>query len=60
MYYNADFHSDGLRDSYQLERSTFFYKKKKNVASKFFSHPVEVTGSMYFGNLKEIGIIQLV
>ena len=43
-----------------LREAPFFTKRKKNVASKFFSHPVEVTGSMYFGNLKEIGIIQLV
>ena len=43
-----------------LREVPFFIKRKKIVASKFFSDPVEVTGSMYFGNLKEIGIIQLV
>ena len=43
-----------------LREVPFFIKRKKIVASKFFSDPVEVTGSIHFGNLKEIGIIQLV
>ena len=41
-----------------LREVPFFTKRKKHVAGNFFSHPVEVTGSMYFGNLKEIGMYQ--
>ena len=54
------------------EKYLYFRKRKKHLARTFFTHPIEVTGSMYFGtffwncvftkdmyeNLKEIGIIQ--
>ena len=37
---------------YRCQRSTFILEKeKKQVARKFLSHPVEVTGSMCFGNI---------
>ena len=56
------------------EKYLHFRKRKKYLARTFFSHPVEVTKSMHFGNifmnyvflkdmyknLKEIGIIQAV
>ena len=54
------------------EKSPLFLKKKKAFGRNIFAHPIEVTGSMYFGkyfwsyvftkdiykNLKETGIIQ--
>ena len=39
-------------------REVPFLQKEKNMQQANFSHPVEVTGSMYFGNLKKIGIYQ--
>ena len=43
-YYNADFHSNGLLDTDVTE-------EQKHVARNFFCHPIDVTGSMYFGNI---------
>ena len=54
------------------EKYLYFRKRKKHLARTFFTHPIEVTGSMYFGNIfsnyvftkdmykniREIGIIQ--
>ena len=37
-----------------------FRKKLKHVARNFFSHPVEVTGFMYFGNIFRIMCISKV
>ena len=55
------------------EKYLYFRKRKKHLAGTFFTHPIEVTGSMHFGNisnyvftqdmyknLKEIEIIQSV
>ena len=36
------------------ERYFHFRKRQKNLAKTFFSHPVEVTGSMSFGNIFQI------
>ena len=33
------------------EKSPLFWKKKKAFAKNIFAHPIEVTGSMYFGNI---------
>ena len=36
------------------EKYFHFRKRQKNLAKTFFSHPVEVTGSMNFGNIFRI------
>ena len=36
------------------EKYFHFRKRQKNLAKTFFSHPVEVTGSMSFGNIFQI------
>ena len=36
------------------ENYIHFRKRQKYAAKKFFPHPVEVTGSMYFGNIFRI------
>ena len=33
------------------EKSPLFLKKKKAFGKNIFAHPIEVTGSMYFGNI---------
>ena len=52
-YYNVDFHSDGLLDP-DVRKVRSFYKTTKACAKELFSHPVETTGSMYFGNIFRI------
>ena len=37
-----------------LEKYLYFRKRKTHLARTFFSHPMEVTGSMYFGNIFQI------
>ena len=37
-----------------LEKYLHFKKRQKHGARKFFFHPGEVTGSMYFGNIFRI------
>ena len=32
----------------------YFRKRKKHLTRTFFTHPIEVTGSMYFGNIFRI------
>ena len=41
-----------------LELYIHFRKRQKHAANKFFSHPVEVTGSMYFGNIFQLCVSQ--
>ena len=36
------------------EKYLYFRKRKKHLARTFFTHPIEVTGSMYFGNIFRI------
>ena len=36
------------------EKYLFFRKRREHLARTFFTHPVEVTGSMYFGNIFRI------
>ena len=36
------------------EKYFYFRKRKKHLARTFFTHPIEVTGSMYFGNIFRI------
>ena len=33
---------------------TYFRKRTKHLVRKFLTHPIEVTGSMYFGNIFQI------
>ena len=33
------------------EKYFHFRKRQKHLAETFFSHPVEITGSLYFGNI---------
>ena len=40
------------------EKYLHFRKRKKNVARNFFSYPVEVTGSMYLGNIFNLCVSQ--
>ena len=40
------------------EKYLHFRKRQKLVARKVSSHPVEVTGSMYFGNFFELCVSQ--
>ena len=40
--------------SIMSEKYFHFRKRQKNLAKTFFSHPVEVTGSMSFGNIFQI------
>ena len=41
------------------EKYRYFGKRQKHVARKFFSHPIEVTVSMYLGNIFRIVCISL-
>ena len=34
-----------------LEEDLYFRKRKNHLTRKFFTHPIEVTGPMYFGNI---------
>ena len=36
------------------EKYLYFRKRKKHLTRTFFTHPIEVTGSMYFGNIFRI------
>ena len=36
------------------EKYLYFRKRKKHLAKTFFAHPIEVTRSMYFGNIFRI------
>ena len=36
------------------EKYLYSRKRKKHLARTFFTHPIEVTGSMYFGNIFRI------
>ena len=36
------------------ENYLYFRKRKKHLVRTFFTHPIEVTGSMYFGNIFQI------
>ena len=36
------------------EKYFYFRKRQKHLAKTFFSHPVEVSRSMYFGNIFQI------
>ena len=40
------------------EKYLHFRSRKRHVARKFFSHPVEVTGFMYLTNIFELCISQ--
>ena len=55
-YYNADFHSDGLLDP-DVRKSTFILENDKSPCQEIFSYLVEVTESIYFGNIFRIMFI---
>ena len=50
-YYNSDFHSDGLLDT-DVREVTSIQKKDKSMWQGNLA--IEVTGSMYFGNIFRI------
>ena len=33
------------------DKCIYFRKRKKHAAKSFFTHPIEITGSMYFENI---------
>ena len=42
------------------EKYLYFRKRKKHLARTFFTHPIEVTGSMYFGNIFRIMCLPMI
>ena len=52
-YYNVNFQSDGLLDR-DVRESTFIIENDKSTYQEIFSHPIEVSGSMHFGNILQI------
>ena len=56
MHYNAGFYSNGLLDP-GVKESTFILEHDKRMYQEIFSRLVDVTESMYLGNIFRITCI---